>query len=89
MFYDCQTLKELNPSNFNTDNVNDMSCMFHLCYSLKELDISNFNLEKNIKDGMFGGCSKELKNKIKAKDTELFNYIDYLFYQILNLIKFI
>ena len=37
MFFGCSSLKEINLSNFNTDNVNDMSCMFYECSSLKKL----------------------------------------------------
>ena len=31
MFQLCKELEYLNLSNFNTENVNDMSCMFALC----------------------------------------------------------
>ena len=43
MFYDCSSLKELNLSNFITDNVIDMSYMFYECSSLIEINLSNFN----------------------------------------------
>ena len=46
MFFECSSLKELNLSNFNTDNVTNMSYMFSGCKLLKELDISNFNVSK-------------------------------------------
>ena len=35
MFYECTSLKELNLSNFNTSEVNDMYYMFSKCSSLK------------------------------------------------------
>ena len=44
MFKNCPKLKEINLSNFNTSNVNDMSFMFSECTSLEELNISNFNI---------------------------------------------
>ena len=45
-----------------------MKCMFFSCSSLKELNLSNFNTNNVINiSGMFGGCSDELKNKIKEK----------------------
>ena len=31
MFYGCSILKELNLSNFNTNNATNMSCMFYKC----------------------------------------------------------
>ena len=40
MFEECSSLKELNISNFNTNNVTDMSDMFKGC----KLNISNFNI---------------------------------------------
>jgi len=43
MFYGCSALKELNLSNFNTNNVTDMEGMFSWCSSLKELNLFNFN----------------------------------------------
>ena len=49
MFSGCSSLKELNLSNFNTNNVINMSCMFWECISLKELNLSNFNTN-NVKD---------------------------------------
>ena len=43
MFYGCSSLKEINLSNFNTNNVNDMKEMFSSCSSLKKINLSNFN----------------------------------------------
>ena len=43
MFYKCSSLTSLNLSNFNTDNVNNMSIIFALCSSLTSLNLSNFN----------------------------------------------
>ena len=64
MFDYCSSLKELNISNFITNNVNNMNNMFANCSSLKELNISNFNTN-NVTDmnGMFSNCSNELKKK--------------------------
>ena len=43
MFYDCSSLTSLNLSNFNTNNVTDMSGMFYECSSLASLNLFNFN----------------------------------------------
>ena len=43
MFSECSSLKELNLSNLNTDNITDMFYMFNGCSSLKELNLNNFN----------------------------------------------
>ena len=49
MFRNCSLLKELNISNFNTNNVIYMSYMFRNCSLLKKLNLSNFNT-KNVTD---------------------------------------
>ena len=38
MFYNCSSLTYLNLSNFNTNNVNNMSYMFYNCSSLTSLN---------------------------------------------------
>ena len=43
MLYNCLSLTSLNLSNFNTNNVYNMSGMFNRCSSLISLDLSNFN----------------------------------------------
>ena len=51
MFYGCSSLKELNLSNFNTNNVTDMYKMFHGCSEqLKNKIKSEY---KNIKEEAF------------------------------------
>ena len=68
MFDGCSSLKKLNISNFNTNNVTKMGCMFRGCSSLKELNLSNFNTNNVTNmNYMFEGCSDEFKKKIKSK----------------------
>ena len=43
MFHECRSLKKLNLSNFNNNNVTDIESMFDGCFSLKKLNISSFN----------------------------------------------
>ncbi len=43
MFYKCSSLKSLNLSNFDTNNVKHMSFMFCDCSSLIFLNLFNFN----------------------------------------------
>ena len=51
MFYGCSSLKELNLSNFNTNNVTDMKYMFDGCSNeLKNKIKSDY---KNIKEEAF------------------------------------
>ena len=44
MFNRCFSLKDLNLSNFNTNNATDMSHMFYHCSSLEELNLSILKL---------------------------------------------
>ena len=46
MFYFCNHLTNIDLSNLNTENVNNMSYMFYNCSSLTKIDLSNFNTEK-------------------------------------------
>ena len=68
MFCFCLSLKELNLSNFNTNNVTDMNFMFSGCPLLNELNLSNFNTN-NVTNmsGMLSKCSDELKLKIRSQ----------------------
>ena len=49
MFYDCNNLKKINLSNFDTKNAVDMECMFSDCYNLTNIDLSNFDTKNVIK----------------------------------------
>jgi len=78
MFRNCNTLTYLNLSNFNTQNVTDMSDMFHCCYSLTSLNLSNFNTQNvtNI-SGMFSYCNSLKKENIITKDNKILNQFYY------------
>ena len=68
MFKGCSYLKELDLSNFNTNNVTNMSYMFSSCSSLKDLNLSNFNTNNvTYMSGMFDRCSDELRFKIRSQ----------------------
>ena len=68
MFNECSSLKVLNLSNFNTNNVTNMSSMFAECSSIKVLNLSNFNTNNVTKMyNMFFKCSDELKLKIRSQ----------------------
>ena len=62
MFSNCNTLTNLNLSNFNTQNVTNMCGMFHNCDLLTILNLSNFNTQSVTNmSGIFSGC-KSLTN---------------------------
>ena len=78
MFYGCSSLTNINLSNFNTNNVNDMSYMFYVCSSLTNINLSNFNIIYVIDaSGMFNGCKKLNKNNIITKDKRILNECKY------------
>ena len=58
MFANCKLLININLSNFNTNNVNNMSGMFYECSSLAFINLTNFNTD-NVTNmtSMFRGCS--------------------------------
>ena len=58
MFKDCSALTTLDVSNFDTQNVTDMSRMFKGCRALTTLDLSSFETQ-NVTDmsRMFKSCS--------------------------------
>ena len=59
MFRGCNSLIELNISNFDTSSVTDMSSMFSSCSSLTEIEgLENFDTSKvTTMELMFDGCS--------------------------------
>ena len=70
MFEYCSSLKKLNLSSFNTNQVTDMYCMFRDCSSLKELNLSSFNSNQVTDlEWMFSNCNK--KCKIKCSDEKI------------------
>jgi surface protein len=79
MFEGCSSLKNVNLSEFKTENTINMNNMFSRCSSLKELNLSDFNT-KNVTDMvfMFSGCSNDLKIFLN------FNKINLKFFSVLN-----
>ena len=81
MFYECSSLKSIDLSSFNTNNVKDMSDMFFKCSSLESIDLSSFNTN-NVTNmsNMFGGCSSLKKEIIiiKNKNDKLLKEIEFI-----------
>ena len=80
MFNRCSSLKNIDLSNFNTQNVENMNSMFSGCSSLVYANLYNFNptifhkKQYILKSGdpfyIFSGCSA-LKGNILIKDCEI------------------
>ena len=62
------SLKQINLSNFITNDVFNMSEMFSDCISLKKLELSNFKTDGvNEMSGMFSGC-------IALEELDIYNF---------------
>ena len=81
IFCDCKSLKYVNLSNFNTQNITDMSSMFRNCESLEDINFSNINTQ-NVTDMsfMFNNCkslkSINLSNFFTHKVTKMNHMFD-------------
>ena len=57
MFFYCKYIKSIDLSNFNTEDVTDMSLMFINCFNLEEINFGNFKTSKVTNmEGMFESC---------------------------------
>ena len=69
MFIGCNSLKSLDLSHFDTNQVTGMSCMFEGCNSLKSLDLSHFDTSQVTNMlSMFEAC-----NSLKSLDLSHFD----------------
>ena len=69
MFYGCISLKFIDLSSFNTQNVTDISYMFYGCSSLKSINLSSFNTQNvNNMRSMFRGCSSLMSLDLSSFD---------------------
>ena len=78
MLYGCKSLTNINLSNFNAQNVTNMSYLFFGCRSLTNINLSNFNTQNVTNMGrMFYGCyplkyGNVIVNDMKIRE-ELYN----------------
>ena len=70
MFSGCSTIKSINLSAFNSNEINDMNNMFAECSSLQSIDLSSFNTT-NVEDmnAMFYACSSLQSVDLSSFDT--------------------
>ena len=72
IFCGCESLTNLDLSNFNTQNVTNMECMFRNCESLTNLNLSNFNTQNVTNMGfMFDACKSLKKGMVISKDYKI------------------
>jgi len=80
MFSDCNKIKEINFTNFDTKNVTDMSKMFLDCESLNNLNITKFDT-KNVIDmsEMFWRCESLNNLNVSNFDTKKVTNMSLMF----------
>ena len=80
MFQNCNSITEINLSNFQTSSVKSMDNMFEDCSSLTSLDLSNLQTSsvKNM-NFMFSGCSSLISLDFSNFDTSSVTRMDSMF----------
>ena len=80
MFKDCYSLKEIDLSSFNTNNVTQMKHLFFGCALLKEINLSFFNT-KSVKNmnSMFEGCTSLEVLNLSSFETQNVNFMSLMF----------
>ena len=73
MFAYCTSLKEIDLSNFNTKNVEDMEFMFSGCEKLTKVNLSGFDCSKASLQGLFYKCPKLNKDGIITSEKKIIN----------------
>ena len=88
MFSNCNSLKSLDLSNFNTENIKDMHCMFYNCNSLRSLDLSNFNTQ-NVTNmfSLFFGCNSLISLNLTNFNTQNVYNMKTMFYNCYSLLS--
>ena len=81
MFRGCSNLISLNLSNFNPNKIEEIRQMFEGCSKLIYLDLSNFDTTfvKDMRGGIFRGCSNLRFLNIKKSQIKLAYEVDEMF----------
>ena len=80
MFYNCSSLKNINLSNFNAQNVIYMNYLFSGCCSIKNINFTNFNTENVINmSHLFHDCKSLTNINLSNFNTQNVSNMSYLF----------
>ena len=80
MFFGCSSLTNIDLTNFNTNNVKDMSYMFSGCSSLININLLSFNTNNVIDMSyMFNECSSLTNIDLSNFNTNNVNDMSYMF----------
>ena len=88
LFGKCESLSEIDVSNFDTSNVTNMRSMFYNCSKLTELDVSNFDTSNVTDMSYMFYKNTELNNlDISSFDTSNVTSMRSMFYNCSKLIE--
>jgi len=88
LFCDCNNIKTLNFSNFNTKDATSTEFMFFNCSQLTELNLSNFNMENvNNMQYLFYSCVRLTELNLTGFNTNDVTDMKYMFYYCGQLTK--
>ena len=88
LFAGCDSITEINLSNFDTSLVTDMSEMFLNCYSLTSIDLSNVNTNNvEYMECLFMSCRSLISLNLKNFNTSKVKSISYMFYGCNSLVS--
>ena len=86
LFYKCKYLTEIDLSNFDTKNINNMENMFDGCSSLKKINLTNINTRNVLSMfGMFGECSSLEQIDFSYFNTEKVQNMQRMFFHCVSL----
>ena len=80
LFYNCQQLKEIDLSNFKTQNAKNMKCMFSGCSKLNKVNLKNVNSNEvtDMKD-MFSNCNSLIELDLSSFKTKKVKSMENMF----------
>ena len=88
LFSNCESLTQLDLSNWDTSNITDMCYMFRECTNLTQLDVSNFNTSNVTNmNRMFYKCESLTELDISNFDTSNVTSMGAMFYKCQSLIQ--
>ena len=88
MFYDCKSLINIDLSNFNAQNVTNMSNLFSGCSSLRNINLSNLNTQNVTNmESLFCDCSSLTNINLSNFDTQKVKNMSYMFYDCSSITK--
>lgn len=80
LFADCELLRKIDMSEFDTSRVTDMSDMFAHCLNLSYIDMSNVDTSNVVNmEGMFADCESLEKLNIQSFNTSRVNNMGSMF----------